>query len=100
MSDNQQERVSLIRERLTQAFEPIELEIIDDSAAHAGHEGAKQSGGGHFSINIIAKAFIDQSAVERHRLIYSALGDAMGTEIHALSINASAPEVTEQQDKI
>jgi BolA family transcriptional regulator, general stress-responsive regulator len=79
-----------IKRLLNEAFNPKLLEIIDHSAAHAGHAGA-QSGGGHYHITIVADAFADTSLVQRHQLIYKALGDMMKQEIHALGINALSP---------
>ena len=79
----------LIRERLA-GLEPESLEIIDDSAAHAGHAGAA-SGGGHFRLIIVSNRFAGMNAVSRHRLIYQQLGDLMSGRIHALSINALTP---------
>jgi len=87
MSD---ERLARIRTRLTEALQPQRLEIIDESARHAGHAGAA-SGGGHFIVHIVAAAFQDKSLVQRHRLVYDALGDMMHSDIHALSIQASTP---------
>lgn len=84
------ERVDFIKNRLTDVFSPVTLEIIDDSAKHAGHAGAR-SGGGHFLVNIVSDAFQDKNLIQRHRLIYEALGDAMQSEIHALSIKANTP---------
>jgi BolA protein len=84
-------RIDLIREILNTALSPESLEVIDRSHEHAGHEGAK-AGGGHFDVIIIAEAFNNMSTVQRHRAIYDALGDAMKTEIHALSIRAYTPE--------
>ena len=84
-------RIDLIREKLSAALSPESLEIIDRSHEHAGHEGAKD-GGGHFDVIIVAEAFNDMGTVQRHREIYDALGDAMKTEIHALSIRAYTPE--------
>ena len=84
------DRVTLIRERLQAALAPEHIEIIDDSARHAGHAGAR-GGGGHFILNIVSPAFEGRSLLERHRLVYDALGDAMHTEIHALSIRAQTP---------
>lgn len=86
-------RVAMIRERLTLAFTPTELDIEDDSAKHAGHAGAR-SGGGHFNVRIVSGEFSGKSQVQRHRLVYDALGDAMQQEIHALSIQAKAPDET------
>lgn len=72
-------------------LEPQHMEILDESALHAGHAGAK-SGGGHFQLTLISPAFTGQNGVARHRLVYQALGDLMGGKIHALSITALAPE--------
>ncbi len=84
-------RVERLRGRIGAALAPAELEIVDDSARHAGHEGA-QSGGGHFNVRIVSKAFEGKSPIERHRLVYRALGDAMHRDVHALSIRAYTPE--------
>ena len=80
-------RVDLIRERLTAAFAPSRLDIIDESHLHAGHAGAA-GGGGHFAVTIVAEAFAGHNLLDRHRMVYEALGDAMKTEIHALSLKA------------
>ena len=80
---------TLIRESL-QALNPERLELRNDSALHAGHEGAK-SGGGHFDLTIVSAQFTGQSTVARHRLVYAALGPLMRREIHALAIRAHAP---------
>ncbi len=87
------DRVTLIRERLNAAFAPVSLDIIDESAKHAGHAGAR-GGGGHFVVTIVSAAFREKNPIQRHRLVYDALGDAMRSEIHALSIKASTPEET------
>lgn len=78
-----------IREKL-QSLQPLQLEIVDESARHAGHAGA-QAGGGHYQLLIVSDAFAGKNQVVRHRLIYSALGDMMKQEIHALSIQALSP---------
>jgi BolA protein len=80
---------SQIRERLRD-LDPERLDLRDDSALHAGHEGAK-SGGGPFDLTIVSARFTGQGTVARHRLIYEALGPLMRREIHALSIRAYAP---------
>lgn len=85
------ERIDMIRERLTAAFAPQQLDIIDESHLHAGHPGAR-SGGGHFVVTIVSDSFAGKNLLARHRMIYDALGDAMQTEIHALSIKAFTPE--------
>lgn len=70
---------------------PLRLEILDESALHAGHAGAR-GGGGHFQLVLVSQAFAGQSLIARHRLVYQALGDLMTGPIHALSITALAPE--------
>jgi BolA family transcriptional regulator, general stress-responsive regulator len=85
------ERVTLIENRLREAFTPEKIEVRDDSHRHAGHEGAK-GGGGHFSVTIVAPQFQGRSSVQRHQMIYQALGEMMKKEIHALSIQAFAPD--------
>lgn len=79
-----------IRRLLNEAFNPQSLEILDNSAAHAGHAGAR-GGGGHYHVTIVSDAFTGKSMVQRHQLIYKALGDMMKQEIHALGINALTP---------
>jgi BolA protein len=80
-----------IRARLEQRFKPLALELRDESQGHAGHAGA-QTGGGHFHLHIVADEFATLSKLKRHRLVYEALGELMQREIHALSIEALAPE--------
>lgn len=84
------ERVAAIDQRLRETFAPEALEIEDDSAAHAGHVGAR-SGKGHFNVLIVAEAFAGKPLLERHRMVYEALGELMHTDIHALSVKALAP---------
>ncbi len=72
------------------ALAPVSLEIIDESWKHAGHAGARD-GGGHYVLNIFSDKFAGNNTVARHRMIYSALGELMKREIHALTIQASAP---------
>ncbi len=84
-------RVQLIDQRLRAALEPLELEIGDDSAAHAGHAGAR-GGGGHFQVFIVSTAFAGKSRLARHRLVYAALADLMENDIHALGIRALTPD--------
>jgi BolA protein len=83
------ERIAMIRERLTEVFSPQALNIIDESAKHAGHASA--GGAGHFVVEIVADAFAGNSLIQRHRQVYDALDDIMHSEIHALSIKASTP---------
>jgi BolA protein len=81
---------TILRDRLA-LFDPIQLELIDDSALHAGHAGAR-SGGGHYRLFIVSSAFSGKPTVARHRLIYDALGELMRSKIHALSIRSLTPE--------
>lgn len=85
------ERVALIRRRLEEAFTPDELEIVDDSHRHAGHAGARD-GRGHFHVRIVSPVFSGKKKVERHRLVYGALGALMQTDIHALGVIAISPD--------
>ena len=85
------DRTAMLRERLTRALQPVELDIIDESAKHAGHAGAA-SGGGHFIVNIVSPAFENKTLIQRHRLVYDAVDDIMHSEIHALSIQARTPQ--------
>jgi BolA family transcriptional regulator, general stress-responsive regulator len=81
---------AIIRQRLA-TLEPASVELEDESSRHAGHEGAK-SGGGHFRLTIVSARFAGKPVRERHRMIYGALGELMGREIHALAIAARAPD--------
>ena len=92
MIDNRA-RIDMIRERLTAALSPEHIDIVDESHKHVGHAGA-QSGMGHFDVTIIAKAFEGKNLLQRHRMVYDALGDAMQTDIHALSVKAYTPDET------
>ena len=83
---------SVLRDRLA-VLSPRRLELIDDSAKHAGHAGAR-SGGGHYRLLIVADAFTGKSTLSRHRLVYDALGELMRSRIHALSIQSLAPDET------
>ena len=78
-----------IHRRLTAALQPSELEVLDEGHKHAGHANA---GKGHFHVRVVSAAFAGLPALKRHRLIYAALGDLMDQGIHALSIDAKAPD--------
>jgi BolA protein len=80
-----------IRRRLEQALAPQRIELIDDSAAHAGHAGAAPGGNTHWRLTIVSAAFAGKPTVARHRLVYQALGGLMQSPIHALQISARAP---------
>ena len=76
---------------LLAVFQPTQIEIIDDSHKHAGHEGAR-SGGGHYTLHIVSAQFAGKPTLARHRMIYSALGEMMKHDIHALNIKAYTPQ--------
>ena len=84
------DRAERIRSLLTAALSPTLLELTDESALHAGHEGAK-SGGSHFRLRIVSPRFEGLRLVMRHRLVYDSVHDMMHNEIHALAITALAP---------
>lgn len=85
------DRVDRIRERLNAALAPLELDVRDDSHRHAGHEGARD-GRGHFHVRIVSAAFAGMAPLARHRAVYAALDSLMTTDIHALAVDARAPE--------
>ena len=80
----------LIRQKLA-VLDPERIEILDESARHAGHEGAK-SGGGHYFLTIVSREFSGKSTLIRHRLVYTVLKEMMHKDIHALSVKAYTPE--------
>jgi BolA protein len=82
--------IALLRTRLTAALDPQRLEIVDESQQHVGHPGAR-GGGGHFRVVVVSSAFEGKSLLERHRMVYAAVGEAMHREVHALSISALTP---------
>jgi BolA protein len=85
-----QERTDVISRTLSLAFSPVELLVKDQSHLHAGHEGAKD-GRGHFDVTVVSDAFDGCSRIDRHRMVYDALGGLMQSDIHALRINAFSP---------
>jgi BolA protein len=82
-----------IRERLA-ALGPVSLELVDESAQHAGHAGAQPGGETHWRLTIVSPRFAGQPTVARHRMVYQALGELMQNPIHALAITARSPEET------
>ncbi len=82
--------LELMREKLA-ALDPESVSIEDESAQHAGHAGAA-SGGGHYRLTLVSPKFAGQSLQARHRLVYAALGPLMHKDIHALAIQAYAPD--------
>ena len=80
-----------IRERLA-ALEPVVLDLVDESAQHAGHAGASPGGETHWRVSIVSPRFAGKPVVARHRMVYQALGELMHHPIHALAITARSPE--------
>lgn len=84
------DRVAMIEKLLTEAFEPTDLLVKDQSHLHAGHAGARE-GKGHFDVRIVSNKFAGQGRLARHRMIYEALGSFLETDVHALQITADCP---------
>ena len=84
------EAVARLRSALERALTPHSLEIVDDSARHAGHPGAQS--GGHYRVTLVADAFRGRSRLERHRLVYAAVAPLLSGTVHALNIIARSPE--------
>jgi len=82
--------IERMKERL-QALAPLQLELDDESALHAGHEGAR-SGGGHYRLRLVSARFRGLSRVARHRLVYDALDLLMRRDVHALAMTLLSPE--------
>ena len=80
----------LIETRLTEAFAPSALAVIDESHLHAGHSGWREGGETHYRVEVVSDAFAGKSRVEIHRLGNAALADAFARGLHALAIKASA----------
>ena len=82
-------RVEDIRAKLVAALQPLSLDVIDEGHLHLGHAG---EGSGHFRVRIVSAAFAGRNAIERHRLVYAALDELIGRGIHAVAIEARAPD--------
>lgn len=83
-----------IEEKLRRAFAPLALEVVDESAAHAGHAGLAEHGGAgetHFRVHIVAERFQGLSRLERQRAVNAVLAEELAGPVHALSISAQAP---------
>lgn len=79
-----------IEKTLIETFSPVSCRVNDDSHLHAGHQG-NTSGGGHYTVHIVAEAFEGKSRLQRHRLVYASLAHFIPSRIHALAINAHSP---------
>ena len=80
-----------IETKLTQAFAPSDLDIVDQSHLHAGHAGAPEGGESHFRVRIVSDHFEGQNRVARQRAVNAALKEELAGPVHALSIQALAP---------
>ncbi|HEY7991869.1 MAG TPA: BolA family protein [Stellaceae bacterium] len=91
--------IDRLRARLTERFAPVRLEIIDESARHAGHAGARPGGETHFRVTIVSAAFAGQNRVARQRAVYGVLAEELAHQVHALSLAALTPEEVELQSE-
>ncbi|MGF7158431.1 BolA protein [Rhodoligotrophos appendicifer] len=80
-----------IREKLTREFGPNQLEILDESDLHAGHQGHRPGGETHFRVSIVSDAFVGKRPIERHRMVNRALSEELRDRVHALAITARVP---------
>jgi len=81
----------IITEKLTSAFSPQSLNVVDESHLHAGHAGSREGGQTHYRVYIVSNAFEGKSRVDRHRMINAALAAELAGSVHALAIHAAAP---------
>ncbi|HVI29811.1 BolA family protein [Hansschlegelia sp.] len=81
-----------IESALTEALRPQRLEVVDESHLHAGHAGSRPGGETHFRVRIVSDAFSGVSRIERHRRVNALLAAELAGPVHALAIDARAPE--------
>jgi BolA protein len=81
-----------IREKLTEAFQPDALDVVNESHLHAGHAGSPGTGESHFAVKVVSAAFAGKSRLERHRMVNDVLAEEMSGNIHALALATLAPE--------
>lgn len=89
------DRIGKIRQRVTAALAPSEIDVIDEGHLHKGHEGARD-GRGHFRVRVVSNRFAGLRPLQRHRLVYDAVGDLMQTDIHALAVAALTEDEARQ----
>lgn len=80
-----------ITRKLTEAFAPESLDVVDESDQHQGHAGHRPGGQTHYRVYIVAEAFRGKSRIDRHRMINTALAAELAGGVHALAIHAKAP---------
>jgi BolA protein len=81
-----------IEKKLRDALAPVRLQVVDDSARHAGHAGARPGGESHFNVEAVADAFAGKSRLERQRWVHQILADELAGPVHALSLRLFTPE--------
>ena len=81
----------LITRKLTEAFAPESVRVVDESHEHTGHAGHRPGGESHFRLYIVSEAFRGKSRLERHRMVNATLSGELAGGVHALAIHASAP---------
>ena len=81
----------VITRKLTEAFAPESLSVMDESDQHQGHAGHRPGGETHYRVYIVSEAFRGKSRLDRHRMINSALAAELTGGVHALAIHAQAP---------
>jgi BolA family transcriptional regulator, general stress-responsive regulator len=81
----------ILTKKLSEAFAPHSLNVVDESHQHAGHAGARPGGQTHFRVYIVSEAFKGKTRIDRHRMINHALADDLAAGVHALAIHATAP---------
>jgi BolA protein len=90
----------LITKKLTEAFAPESLRVIDESHRHEGHAGHRPGGETHFRVHIVSDAFRGKSRIDRHRMINATLSAELAAGVHALAIHASAPGEAEKRPSL
>jgi BolA family transcriptional regulator, general stress-responsive regulator len=81
----------LITKKLTEAFAPESLKVLDESHQHEGHAGHRPGGQTHYRVYIVSEAFKGKTRLERHRMISQLLASELAGRVHALAIHAAAP---------
>ena len=82
----------VMRDKLTRAFRPTALAVVDESHLHAGHAGAREGGESHFRVEIVSEAFAGLSRVARHRRVHDVLAEELRGGVHALAVTARTPD--------
>jgi len=98
MPNSNDTRADRLRRLLTERFAPETLDVIDESARHAGHAGARPEGETHFHVRMVAAAFAGQSRVQRQRAVHAALAEEFAKGLHALSLDLRTPEEAAERE--